>query len=730
MYQLTAAETTTNFEQRAIDLFVQATEQGATEIRVRVNRAHMDIWFRIKGDMVEIHQDSPDYGLRLCTSIYSSLTDPESIAGNPFNTRDRQSASISTASHLGHDRLDAIRIETAPTKEGFVMNARLLRKAEEHTSLETLGWESYHLEQIEYLKLLPSSIMFMSGPTGSGKTTSLATICTSILQESNNEINLITIEDPAEIPMPDAVQTVIKKYADESVRLREYNQAIVGALRLDADVLMIGEVRDIRDSIQSIAVSGLSYNPAKNIKQGFALTNPKGDAYFKLLAGGGTIHFATMLEGSESRRVRSLVESGVDDSTILDNESKLNAFYKRNIEPAVNAYNELGNRGEAINRAALYDQLIKQGVGHAEASLQARDLLDFSMGGSWTSIRFLTQTVPFMNARIQGLYKLGKAAKNDPARFGAVLGATAMFSIALMLAYSDDDDWKKREDWDRDNYWWFKFGGTAFRIPKPFEIGAIASLAERGVELYSSDEMTGDRFRKRLYALLSDNLSMNPVPQLVKPILDVYANKDSFTGRPIETMGMERLLPDYRFNQHTSMAARGISTAGNMVTGEHFMSPVQVDHLIQGYFGWLGTFVVGAGDYLARPATSQPSNATPDYLKMATGGLARKLPETQSRYVSQMYDQAKEIEQAYGTYRSLIKQGNRDDAKEFRGDNVEMLRKYHQVENLKAMTSRNNEQIRSIERNASLSSDEKRDKINKVRERQETMAKRFSESRQ
>jgi NAD(P)-dependent dehydrogenase (short-subunit alcohol dehydrogenase family) len=97
----------------------------------------------------------------------------------------------------------------------------------------------------------------------------------------------------------------------------------------------------------------------------------------------------------------------------------------------------------------------------------ARDLMDFSMQGSFATIRFLTQVVPFFNARIQGLYKLGRAAKEDPARLGAVIGAAALMSVSLLLAFGNDDDWKKREDWDRNNYWWFKFGGTAFRIPKP-----------------------------------------------------------------------------------------------------------------------------------------------------------------------------------------------------------------------------------------------------------------------
>jgi hypothetical protein len=325
---------------------------------------------------------------------------------------------------------------------------------------------------------------------------------------------------------------------------------------------------------------------------------------------------------------------------------------------------------------------------------------------------------------MQGLYKLGRSSKDDPRKLSVVLGATALFSIALMLAYEDDDDWKKREDWDRDNYWWFKIGGMAFRIPKPFEIGALASLAERGVELFSSPEMTGERFRSRLYHLLSDNLSLNPVPQLVKPVLDIYANKDSFTGRTIETMGMERMRPDYRMTARTSMTARGLSTAGNVITGDHFLSPVQIDHLFRGYFGWLGSFVVGSADIIARPATKQIRGPTPDYWKVATGSMIADTESASSRYVTQMYEQAKEIEQAYGTWRSLLKTGRTEEAREFKEENIDYLKKYHLTQRIKRRESILNERIRLIER-SNKSPDQKRDIILQLRNQKDQLARRL-----
>jgi len=485
----------------------------------------------------------------------------------------------------------------------------------------------------------------------------------------------------------------------------------------------------IRDSVHVIGTSRINVNPIKNVAEGWKMTSPKSDAYFRLLAGGGTIHFGTMLEGSEAKRIQALVESGVDAGTILNDDHKVKAFYRKFIEPGVTAYNELGNRGEAVNRASLYAQLVKQGKSHAEASLLARDLMDFSMQGSFTSIRFLTQVVPFFNARIQGMYKLGRYAKEDPARFATVVGAVSAISIGLLAASSGDDDWKRRADWDRNNFWWFKFGGKAFRIPKPFEIGAIATLAERGFELAFEKEMTATGFRKQVMTLLGDNLSMNPIPQIVKPIIDVYANKDSFTGKPIESMGMERLDPEYRFNGHTSMTARGVSTATNAVTGlvgvESF-SPVQIDHVLRGYFGWLGAFVVGAADKLARPATAQATQATPDYWKEITGNMVSDLRDAPSKYVANMYDQARVIEQAYGTWRSLVKQGDKEGAQTFAADNRPLLEKYHQVERAKRSLSKLNERARFIERNSSMSADEKRVLMRKIERHKEQISKRLA----
>lgn len=487
----------------------------------------------------------------------------------------------------------------------------------------------------------------------------------------------------------------------------------------------------VRDSVHSVATGqGMSYNVAGNVAKGWKLTEKsqfKADQiYVSALASGALIRFGTMWEGNESARTRQLVKLGNKPASILDSKNKVDAFFAKmrdGTESLWSRYQELGNRGEEINRMALFAKLHGEGVGNAKAALESRDLMDFALRGSFQTIRFLTQVVPFMNARIQGLYKLGRAAKSDTARMAYVVGMASLYGIALAAIFHDDDDWKKREDWDKQTYWWFKIGGTAYRIPKPFEIGAAATMAEYGFEKMISDNVNGERIRRAFMSIVLDQLAMNPTPQLAKPLIDLYANHDSFTGRPIESMGMERLLPSHRVKGSTSSVARGISSAGNAATGERFLSPVQIDHLIHGYLSWVGIVATTASDAALRPLMDDPERPAIDELKRWTGGMVAKTEGAPSRYVTEMYRQAKRLEQAYGTWSGLMKQGKVADARKFYADHQDEIRRYRSVEHVKATETKINARIRQIEANRSMGADAKRQEIDRLRKIQDRTAR-------
>ena len=214
---------------------------------------------------------------------------------------------------------------------------------------------------------------------------------------------------------------------------------------------------------------------------------------------------------------------------------------------------------------------------------------------------------------------------------------------------------------------------------------------------------------------------MNPVPQAFKPIIDLYSNKDSFTGRQIESDAMQKLMPSERYNSNTTMAARGASSAMEKVMGTAALSPIQVDQLVRGYAGWLGSFIVGSADMIARPATDQPKRPTPDYWKAATGNLVSDVDSGSSRYVSQMYEQAKELEMAYNTYREKIKRGDKDVA-EFGKKHEKEIGLYGQTEAVKKAVSNANKFIREIER-SDMDPDKKRELILKLKSQQNDLAK-------
>ena len=492
----------------------------------------------------------------------------------------------------------------------------------------------------------------------------------------------------------------------------------------------------MRDSISAIGQASLSYNPAKNVLQGWGSTAKESETRAHMLAAGGMIRFGSMLDGQHSQRAQDLINSGVDPAMILDNDDKIKTFWKRYVHPALAAYNELGDRTEQVNRAALYDQLRARGMDHMEASYWARDMMDFSMHGKWTAIRGLTQVLPFMNARLQGLYKLGRAGKDDIRRLGTVLSAVSLFSLGLLFAAKgDDDDWKDwqaRTEADRNNYWWFKVGGHAFRIPKPFEIGAVGTIAERGYEIMTDDEMTPKRFGKVMSQIVLSQLSMNPTPQLFKPMMDIYANRDAFTGADIEGSGMEKLRKEDRYDERTSEVARllgglGLPDPTQLMMGRwDTLSPKQVDYLARGYFSWLATATTVALDFGIRPMLDRgerPAMRLKD--AFIVGNFAEELPANGSRYVQRMYDQAKEIEEAYNSWHSRLKTGDQAGAQEVLEAERGKIALHGQVEMVKRATSLVNVQIRKVEADKALSAEEKRIRLDALYARKNQLAQGY-----
>jgi adenine/guanine phosphoribosyltransferase-like PRPP-binding protein len=456
-----------------------------------------------------------------------------------------------------------------------------------------------------------------------------------------------------------------------------------------------------RDTISAIAANDLSYNPMRNLVDGWQSTNKESDTYKRLLAGGGAIRFGALNDGSQATHAKRLIEAGVDEGQILDSQAKVKKAFAKTWE----WYLETGDRAETVNRAAIYDQAIKAGKSHLEASYAARDLQDFTAGGKFASVRLLTQIVPFLNARLQGMYKLGRAATDDPRRFMAVTGAVGLASAGLFLLNRDDPDYKQLPDWVRNNYWVVRLPGSDkfSYIPKPFEIGALGSVVERLTELaVSGKDYQAKDFANTLLSLTMDQLSMNPIPQAIRPAMGAAFNYDDFRERDIDSDAQMHLPAGDRYTARTS--------AGAVLAGKALhISPQRLEYLLKGYFGWLGIQALNVADLAARPFTDMPANPSRDMSRIdnwfMVGDFVKEAGPGSSKYTQRFYNAQREIGQVYAAYSEARKVGDIERAQALAGDDLIKLRPLYQAAN--RQMQRINSRLKEIDNDPNMDNRDK-----------------------
>lgn len=240
-----SADSPSKIQQYATKLFHTAVLNHASDIHIRVSeKDRTKIWFRIHNDMTFIEEQSEEFGVSLCTAIYQSMCD---ISDTTFNVRSRQDARISNGGgQMLPPEIDGIRVATAPQVGGLIMVMRLLYNDTNGMSegIATLGYRESDINAFSLMKQRPFGINIIAGPTGSGKSTTLTRLLVGLIREVNNTKHIITVEDPPEYPMPGIIQTPVSGARGEEERSREFEAAISSAMRLDPDIIMIGEVRD------------------------------------------------------------------------------------------------------------------------------------------------------------------------------------------------------------------------------------------------------------------------------------------------------------------------------------------------------------------------------------------------------------------------------------------------------------------------------------------------------
>ena len=207
----------------------QAAEDGASDIHFEPQEDALVVRFRVDGVLQEVQRIpkrmTPGVTTRL--KVLAKLDIAE--------RRKPQDGRISLNAAAAGRMLD-VRVATLPTVEGEKVVMRLLDKSRRAPTLEELGLSDAMRAQLSGIIAKPTGALLVTGPTGSGKSTTLYASLTTI---NRPEINIITVEDPVEYRLNGVNQVQINQRAGLT-----FASALRSILRSDPDVVMVGEIRD------------------------------------------------------------------------------------------------------------------------------------------------------------------------------------------------------------------------------------------------------------------------------------------------------------------------------------------------------------------------------------------------------------------------------------------------------------------------------------------------------
>jgi len=398
------------------------------------------------------------------------------------------------------------------------------------------------------------------------------------------------------------------------------------------------------------------------------------------------------------------------------------------------AYRRLLGTTENANRIAIYEAAMARGASKAEAAYQAMDVLNFSRHGEFKAIRLLIELVPFMNSRLQGLDRLFRGAKEGTTEWhqfnksflikGAMLtGAT----LALLAANWDEDDYWDLEEWERDTYYHLFVDGEHYRIPKPFEVGAVFStIPERMFEQFREDANT-KLLGSRMLHMFLDTFALDPTPQFVKPALEVSQNKSSFTGRDIVGMGMKYASPEAQYSPYTSRTFIELADAMPDSAPEWMRSPVRLEHLFRGYFGAMGGYVLMGSDFAAREAAGTPDRPSARIQDLPVAGSFIRDGVGTNKQVGRVYEMANAVNQAHSAIKKYKEEGQTEKAKELQLSKAEKLKTRIALNKATRQMSAIGSKIRKVYDNPAMTPDEKREQIDRLVEQRNALAKQIAE---
>jgi general secretion pathway protein E len=219
-------------------LLTQAAKDGASDIHIEPYERSSSVRFRVDGTLREVVQPNK--------ALHAALISRLKIMAELDIAEKRLPQDGRISLRIGGRAID-VRVSTLPSSHGERAVLRLLDKAESRFTLEGLGMDGEVLDSFSRLIQQPHGILLVTGPTGSGKTT---TLYASLGRVDTATTNVLTVEDPVEYELSGIGQTQVNAKIDLT-----FAKALRAILRQDPDVIMIGEIRDYETAQIAIQAS-------------------------------------------------------------------------------------------------------------------------------------------------------------------------------------------------------------------------------------------------------------------------------------------------------------------------------------------------------------------------------------------------------------------------------------------------------------------------------------------
>ena len=240
-----------------VDIIARAAAQKVSDIHIEV-ADQTTIYFRIDGSMQPVLEYNSQWGESFVRAALASADiSNSSYAQNEYQTaqKDGRTPLRGTKDLYLPAGILGIRMQFNPIAFGsqYVVMRLLYDNPSEGIKTEQ-EFDEYEQKLLLRLRSAPTGLVIVAGPTSSGKSTTLVRNMALMLKERRYEINLITVEDPAEQKIFGAHQMPVVNAINEEQREEKFTEALAAALRSDPDTLMVGEIRTL--SAAQLTVKG------------------------------------------------------------------------------------------------------------------------------------------------------------------------------------------------------------------------------------------------------------------------------------------------------------------------------------------------------------------------------------------------------------------------------------------------------------------------------------------